>query len=508
MAARHIPSAVHSGPATSSVGGLVRPILIAVVVCLISPLVARAQADPVLQLQHGQPRLFADGQMQPAALWGRQAVRLVTVSPEQEQLGFHDGDVVIAVQGLTLGGADLPPLPDQPVYTVVRRVAGERPVLDASTIGRRMLQDFVDLEASEQTPMRFSRMVANAWTLMQQGQGVLLLPQAVGSDDSAWLRFATPLPAPSEEGIERVAEGIRRRAQLPVVPDEAEAARRAFEADDVLVAQERASRALLQWIVEPSNRRQDPRFTALVTLYRDATVAVAERRAELLKPAPQFGVFVEGSYSFIQKMLPQETLIAVENSHGGSGRAGVRTRVFRWLDLQASYGYLKNDFKDVQGRTKISNSVQPLLLELAYRPIVLSRLKPVFRAGVGWYFLDTEVRRDDGVAAFKGSRNTWGLECGGGIDAFYWKSQALRGTIQVGFRWLEYTFAACPQDPGDEIACDTENWPDAANLPPGSNYDPSDPLAFLRPLPPKGDYPHYTYNLNGWMLGFMLTRNF
>jgi hypothetical protein len=47
-------------------------------------------------------------------------------------------------------------------------------------------------------------------------------------------------------------------------------------------------------------------------------------------------------------------------------------------------------------------------------------------------------------------------------------------------------------------------WPRAQNQPPGSALDPANPLRFLEVQNP----PRYKLNMNGWTLGFMLTRDF
>jgi hypothetical protein len=479
-------------------------LLLTVLVCAamtcMAPQSGFSQSDPATQLQRFQPDLFNRDNTQNAAVWGMQAVHVVALNSGLTALGFQENDYVLAVQGQPLH-ATLPAAgAGNPVYTVLRSVPGDRPVLEASIVGRRMLTDFTGLDVAERTPMRLTRMVANGWTLMQEGRGVLLLPDAAGRDDAAWLQFATPLPGPAESGVQKVAQGVKQRADLPVVADEADAARQAFRGGDVLVAQERAGRAVLQWITDPQQRVADAAFTSLVQLYIDATLGVAERRQELLQPAPRFGVFGEGSYSFIQAFLPQQTLITVENSSGWSARAGVRMRLFRWLDVLGSYGYSDNSFEDAQGRTKIATTLQPVLLELAYRPVVLSRLKPVLRAGFGAYILHNQVYQDDGTKVVDLKATTWGLEFGGGVDAFYLKRSKLRGTVQLSFRLLEYLLATCPEG-GD---CETALWPRAQNQPPGSALDPANPLRFLEVQNP----PRYKLNMNGWTLGFMLTRDF
>ena len=72
--------------------------------------------------------------------------------------------------------------------------------------------------------------------------------------------------------------------------------------------------------------------------------------------------------------------------------------------------------------------------------------------------------------------------------------------LQASFRLLSVNYFACV--PGE--GCATENWPDAANLPPGSDFDTNDPLAFLELQDPI----QYKIDMSGWTLGFMLTRNF
>jgi len=138
--------------------------------------------------------------------------------------------------------------------------------------------------------------------------------------------------------------------------------------------------------------------------------------------------------------------------------------------------------------------------------VVLSRLKPVLRAGFGVYTLNNKVYMDDGTKVVDLSRTTWGLEFGGGIDAFYWKRSKLRGTVQLSFRLLEYVIPTCFEGDG----CATEFWPLAQNQPPGSKLDPDRPLEFLDD---PADYDNalngsYRLNMNGWTLGFMLTHDF
>lgn len=467
---------------------------------LLLPSFALAQADPALQLQRLQPALFDADNTRSAAMWGVQAVRLVQISSELRELGFLPGDHVIAVQGQGWSGAaPRQPLTGAAVYTVLRQLPGERPVLEAAIVGRQMLTEFVALPASQRTPMRLTRMVANAWTLMRRGTGVLLLPTHSGHEDAQWLQHANPLPAPSEEGVQQVEAAVTSRTELPQVDDtEAAAAQQALQQGNALVAQERASRALMQWVVDPQGRQRSAEFSALVELYISAVREYDWQRKEFLTPSPLFGVFLEGSTASVQALLPQHTLIAVENSNGVAVRGGVRMRLLRWFDLMASYGIQKNTWNDEEGREKISTTLQPILLELAYRPMLLSRLKPVLRVGGGLYILETSVFKDDGTEVARAQDYAGGLEFGGGVDAFYWKRGKLRGTIQVSFRLLSLTYLACEQD------CATVNWPDAANLPPGSDFDPNNPLAFL-----ELDNPiRYKIDMNGWTLGFMLTHNF
>jgi hypothetical protein len=493
--------------------------LLAGLVTVCMPGVGTSQpGSPAQRLTESMPELFVAGTLVDAAEAGEQGARIATLTPELTALGFELGDVVLAVEGVYVGTPtwDAARRWDAASarFTVIRRVAGERPVLTPDVSGRVALARFAELEESARTPMRLARMVANQHMLGETGLGVLLLPSQANDDERAWLAVGNPLPQLWEGALADVEKAVRARVQLPMVEvTEAQAAEDAIADNHYLEAIERSSRAALEYVASP-DRRGDPTppFDSIIAIYRDAQQRKRRAEAEMLQASPRFGLFVEGSVSRIEGFLPQHTLIVLDGgSTGATFAAGVRVRILDQLDALVSYGQVRNAFQGAASDSvpdvidKIETTLHTITLELAYRPMVLSYLKPVLRGGIGLYPLQAKIFGEDGTQVEDPSATELGFTLGGGVDLFNWKSQRLRGTLGGSYRIVSFQW-----DPNDPDAQDVEGWFDATNLGPEDlKFNPSDPgfptrdekVAYLE----KG---LFELDMDGFQVGLTLTWDF
>ncbi|UCE03010.1 MAG: hypothetical protein JSW67_02095, partial [Candidatus Latescibacterota bacterium] len=165
--------------------------ILVLLLCATAASGARGQEDDaVARLSSALPQLFPAGSLVEAAEMGVPGARVAAPSAQQLDLGLQQDDVIIAVEGASLGAETWRPgaFASPPTLTVLRRLPGERPVLEPAILARQTLDAFVLLPPQELTPMRLARMLANQQTLVTDGVGVILVPAASNSDDAAWLR--------------------------------------------------------------------------------------------------------------------------------------------------------------------------------------------------------------------------------------------------------------------------------------------------------------------------------
>ena len=503
----------HAVPATLR---CIRIVLLAGLVTACMPDIGTSQSgSPAQRLTESVPGLFVAGTLVDAAEAGEQGARVAMLTPELTALGFQVGDVVLAVEGVYLGSPawDAARRWDAASarFTVIRRVVGERPVLTPDVSGRVALARFADMEESARTPMRLARMVANQHMLGETGLGVLLLPSQANDDERAWLAVGNPLPQLWEGALADVEQAVRARVQLPMVEiTEAQAAQDAIADNHYLEAIERSSRAALEYVSSPARRGEPTQpFDSIIATYADAVQRKRRVEAEMLQASPRFGVFVEGSVSRIEGFLPQHTLIVLDGgSTGATFAAGIRMRILDQLDALVSYGQVRNAFEGASSNDipepidKIETTLHTITLELAYRPMVLSYLKPVLRGGFGVYPLQARLFGADGAQVEDPAGTELGFTLGGGVDVFYWKAARLRTTLGgsyriVSFQWNPYN-------------ADVVGWFDATNLGPEElKIDPTlpgpvtldDMVAYL-------ENGLFELNMNGFQIGLTLTWDF
>jgi hypothetical protein len=351
------------------------------------------EGSAVARLSSALPQLFPASSLLEAAEMGLPGARVSTPTAQQLDLGLQQDDVIIAVEGSSLGaetwrsGA----LASSPTLTVLRRLPGERPVLEPAILARQTLDAFVRLPLQELTPMRLARMLANQQTLVTDGVGVVLVPAASNSDDAAWLRVANPLPEFSENALHDVSKAVRGRVRLPYVEgSEANAASAAFQRQRYSEARERSSRALVEAAADPKMRSDARSLQPLAQIYAESSLEVVRERNELLAPGPRWSLFVEGAYQRVEASPPQNTLFQVDDSDGPTLAVGASVGLFlptasggppllRNLHLLVEYAVSPRNFEggtqtDPDRRDpRIETTLHRVSFELAYRPRVLSR---------------------------------------------------------------------------------------------------------------------------------------
>lgn len=472
------------------------------VVALLAAHAEAQTASPAAQLGQALPGLFPPGTLVDAAAAGEQGARIARVTDALASLGFAPDDVVLAVDGQSILGVP-PSMPTAPrAFTVLRRLPGQRPVLPPEVVARAVLRDFAALEGDLRTPMRLARMLANQQVLLQEGVGVLLLPQAANQDERLWLELANPLPQRWEIALQDLLEAVRKRVQLPMKETEADAAAQALSEGDYLEAVERSSRALLEYVAQPSQRSARPAFDARLQVYREATRQLGRQEAEMLRADPAFGIFVELQVNNVQESLPQRTLIEADGSTGSSfavgGRAGSNVL---GLEVLLSYGQARNTFKGPGDVDKIKTTLHSLTLELAYRPRLRSFLKPTLRGGVGLYPLHVRILDQEEQQVEATTRTRLGFVVGGGVDVFYWRRARIRGMLSGTYRIVSFRFA--PESVPGWLGSGTNLGPDRLKRDPSLPGDPTDTdkILFL-------ENERFELDLNGWQTGLTLTWSF
>jgi hypothetical protein len=437
------------------------------------------------------PRTFPSGSVADAAVAGQVGARVVQTSQEQLALEFETGDVVLAAWGQSLANPVWAPVDTAQAaaavppgaYVVWRTVPGERPVLPPSTVGTQVIDEFVALDALQHTPMRLATMLANQWTLVQQGAGVVLVPSPVAFDSNTWLGRANPLPAASETALRVVTDGVRSRSGLADVPEgDLQAARDHLERKQYLEAVERARRAMVSAVLEPEARADATIVAAAADVYVKAQAADRQHRAALLESEPLFGIVLEAQVNRIQSFLPQLTQLDVDASTGSVFLAGVQlrfpfdVRVLSDFFLLVEYGVVQNSFDARGGGVEVlSTKLQQIGFELMYRPRVASRLKPFVRAGVGLFPFTARCDRSSGNAIDE--MEVGGL-IGGGIDVWRVSSLHMRTSIVGSYRIVHSKFL--PEEAPLFDVCRNASQVDLENG-------------------------YYDFDLDGWQVGLMLT---
>ncbi len=324
--------------------------------------------------------------------------------------------------------------------------------------------------------MRLARMLANQQTLVTSGVGIVLVPEASNRDDAAWERLANPLPAPSEAVLETVRQAVLARVDLAPSPDgEAAAAARLLAAGEVLEARERAVRAVLACIATPAARQRRDDFDAALALYLQATGQMQQEHREVLSPGPRFAALLETLFSASTQPLSQDIVFDVDAANDFSLAAGLVTSlhwpspsggwpVLRDLDLIMEYAYTARAFAGPNGgdetapgtvQTRLETSEHRASFELAYRPPLRSRLRPMLRGGPALFRLSATARDVNGVAREQVGVTTLGWLMGGGLDVWQHRRTGLRFGLTGTYHRVVHEF--CPDEaPG---------WEGASNFP-------------------------------------------
>lgn len=420
---------------------------------LVAPAWALAE-DAVARLAQAYPQLFPAAALAGAAVAGDAGARLAAMSPELAALGFRHDDVILAVDGRPLGAPvwdPAVPAAAGAVFTVWRRLPGERPVVQPAVLARHVVDEFVGFAAEERTPMRFALMLANQRTLVRDGAGVVLVPAP--EHEEAWLRLAIPLPEASEAALRELADAVRRRTRLPLAAGgELAAAKAALGRNRFLEAQERARRAAVEAVLDPASRGDRSRLDPILAVYVDARERAHRQRELLLQPPAPLAFVLEGQIGRIQPFLPQKTLLTVENSTSWAFALGARWRpplegvpVLRDLLLLAEYGQARNTFRSppdpervfFPGTDVLSTTLQQISLELLYRPRVPTRLRPHLRGGVGVFPFSGRVTRD-GLECTQLDDIEPGWLVGAGFDVLQWRATGLRASIVGTYRVVHF----------------------------------------------------------------------
>jgi hypothetical protein len=369
--------------------------------------------------------------------------------------------------------------------------------------------------------MRFARMVANQQSLVRSGVGVILTPAAKNPDDSEWLRVANPMPQVSETALQEVAQAIDNRARLPGIDtSEAEEARRLLADGKYVEAQERFTRALFEYVVDPTQRAAEQPFRELHAEYLEARQQRQQERQVLLSSGPRFGIVVETLLSGTRKPLNQDVLLDVDSSTDFMLALGWNTSLhwptasggppfLRDLDLLLEYAFTRRSFEGRLGADEVPSGTEPpetkyprmkteeqrLSFELTYQPRVLSRLRPVLRGGPALFLVKARAINENGVELQQVNLTNWGWVLGLGIDVYRQSQGGFRVGLVGSYQVVSHDF------------CEDEApyWEDASNLP---EYQ-RDELQVSRPYPAQcGGDPGYRLDLNAWQAGLLFAYEF
>jgi len=470
------------------------------------------------RLAASHPDLFPAGTVADATLAGVAGAQVSSTSEHQRALGVQEGDVIIAVDGQVLT-AEAPSAPavGEHVFTVLRHMPGERPVLAPEILGRQVLEQFSALPAAERSPVRLTRMVANQQMLVQEGVGLFLVPAVANQDDTVWLTRANPLPLPWEAAVRTVRDAILTRAKLPESSEsDADAAARLLGEKQYLEAGEHAQRALFAQVAEPEARADRPRFDPLLALYLEAQAGQEGVRHQLLAPGARFAIVVEPLFSSSATPLPQDILLQVERSNDFLFAAGLNTSlhwpspnggwpVLRDLDLLLEYGYTSRRYEGPFGPDEITPpgaDVEPpvtermaatehrLSFELTYRPTLLARFRPMLRGGPAFFISTAHSFDQFGTQTMQVDLQSWGWIAGAGID-LYRHSRGMRATLVGTYQSVKHEF--CDDD--------AASWERASNIPDFKIDE------ILRDACPQGTF-GYKLDMSAWQAGVQLAFEF
>lgn len=500
-------------PRLSIPSTLVRTLRDVALLLMLSSPAAHAQAgSPAEALGNWNPNLFSPGTVVDAAAGGSVGARIVHATQALSRLGFREGDVVLAVAGRTFAEGAPIVLGQDAVYTVLRAVRGERPVLSADVLGLQVVVQFVDLPARERTPMRLARMAANQRTLVRDGFGIVLVPSGANDSDSEWLRVANPMPSISESALRDVADAVVARTSLPSrAPDEAAAAASALESRKFFEARERAARALLQLVTEPERRTEVDVLQSAAETFRAASRGVERERQILLASGHRFGVFAMGAIHHVKENLPQNTMLLLDAATSVSFTAGVRMGLFWpserggwpvWRDLHvvASYGYARHTFEGPPlqnqpgSEPRMRTRSHRLSGELMFTPRVLSRLRPHFRGGPALFHITAGAYDTNDVLRDEYQDWELGWVLGAGLDVYNSRERRFRVTLTGDYQIVSTSY------------CEfiTPNWIDASNIIEQDVLErPSSPACGV-----PGEDAFYIVDLEGFQFGLAFSYEF
>lgn len=489
---------------------------------LVAAAVQAQGGSPAEALRAWNPELFAPGTLVDVAPDGAAGVRIVHATAALQALGFRAADHVVALQGRRLDSDDLPPRSGAAIFTVLRRAApGERPVMTPDVLGLQALVQFTELPASARTPIRLARMVANQWTLVRDGLGVVLVPVAANERDSEWLRVANPLPEVAEAALREVADAFASRTSLGSgTPSEALAARRALDSGAYFEARERAARGIFRHITNPARRHDRSALDPQIEVFRRASRGVEAEQRALKAAGSRFGLFVQGAVHHVKESLPQNTLLVVDGANNVAVSAGLRTGLFwpsesggwpllRDLHLLTSYGYSRHTFhgpRETQVQEDISEPrlrtrLHRVSLELMYRPRVMSWLRPHLRGGPAFYHVTAGAYDSGDQLQDQVENPRFGWIIGGGVDAFYSPKHRVRLTVVADFQIVSPTQFCIDEAP---------NWEAATNLNPTQLADVKSELPLGYDCPTAGEDfgPFYQVDMDGFQVGLALAYEF
>jgi hypothetical protein len=449
-------------------------------------------AGPAERLGDFRPDLFPPGSLADAAVGGDHGARLVGTTTALQALGFKQDDVIVAAYGSPMVAEGWSPvLPREPDgeppapgrFVVWRAVSGERPVLSAAVVGRKVLDEFAALPDSAWAPMRLAVMLANQQTLVVLGGGILLVPAPHDFDSDLWLVSANPMPRGSEAALAAVVQAIVERTSIPpaTAEDELRAAQEQLERRRYPEAVELAQRAMVAAVVNPQARSEGATLVAATRTDLQARQEQRLRRSRLLAPEPLVGIVVEAQVNRIEAFLPQKTMLRVDSSTGYCFLGGIRLRapvndipVLSEIFLVAEYGIIKNTFVDPQGGAEVlKTTLQQVSFELMYRPRVESVLRPFLRGGVGIFPFSATGCSTEKVI----SRTEFGGVIGGGLDFYHIPAWNLRASVVGSYRLLHSKF--------------------------NPDYAPLLERCTNAGVPLEDGF--YDFDLDGWQVGLMLT---
>ena len=202
---------------------------------------------------------------------------------------------------------------------------------------------------------------------------------------------------------------------------------------------------------EPEHRGEPGQVAEAVRIYSAAELELQRREAMRTMPEPFFAIVAEGSASFVQDFLPQQSLMNVQQSWGWGAQGGVRVRlapagirVISNTFLLAEIGYYSNEFDDLAGNPFFQVGLTQYSLEFMYRPPVAAQLRPYLRGGVGFYSFAGKSQCGGGSSIPDWSTvvNRWetGAIFGGGMDVLRIPSLHLRASVNATYRILHSKF--------------------------------------------------------------------